>query len=354
MPDLMKHSLRSIFSSRILARAWAPLTRGRASIFTLHRFAVPDLGVVGRDPAMLRLVLARLRREGYRLVGLAEALQLLREPGGRSERVVAFTVDDGYADFALAGADAFLAYDCPVTVFVVTGFVDGGLWLWWDQIEHVCLTTAKLQIRVAVGSGVTSLDLRAPGHRRAEVQRLVERLKGVSEGEKRAAIARLVAAADVELPARGPPRYRGLTWDEVRALESRGVRFGPHTVSHPLLTRTSAEQSEREIVESWRVLRANAREPLGVFAYPNGAFGSREIATVEQAGLDAAVTTVPRYASRLDGVRSSQVRYRLPRFPYPGDPDGVCLVASGFRRISDSVRGVWKRTVNEARVEEAV
>jgi len=229
----MKRALRSIFSSRILARAWAPLTRGRASIFTLHRFAVPDLDVVGRDPAVLRLVLARLRREGYRLAGLAEMLQLVREPGGRSERVVAFTVDDGYADFALAGADAFLAFDCPVTVFVVTGFVDGGLWLWWDQIEHVCLTTAKPELHVAVAGGVEWLDLRESGRRRSEAQRLVERLKAVPEEEKGAVISRLAAAAEVELPARAPPRYRGLTWDEVRALESRGVRFGPHTVSHP-------------------------------------------------------------------------------------------------------------------------
>ena len=39
------------------------------------------------------------------------------------QKAVAFTVDDGYFDFAEVAAPIFSHYDCPVTVFLVTGSI---------------------------------------------------------------------------------------------------------------------------------------------------------------------------------------------------------------------------------------
>ena len=58
-----------------------------------------------------------------------------------SGRAIAFTVDDGYQDVAQVAAEIFLEYDCPLSIFLTTGFIDGHLWHWWDQIEFICLTT---------------------------------------------------------------------------------------------------------------------------------------------------------------------------------------------------------------------
>src|SRR5439155_6799480 len=142
-----------LVSADALAPALRPLGRGLVSILTLHRFTDPEHGVVGHDPAALRDHLAYLRRHRYRLLSLTDVLRLLDEgdpnPGAPA---VAFTVDDGYADFARIGAPIFAEYDCPVTLFVPTGFLDGQVWLWWDRVTYLFQQTRRSSLRLHVGS----------------------------------------------------------------------------------------------------------------------------------------------------------------------------------------------------------
>ncbi len=339
----MKRIARKIAASKFVAPLWAPLARGRVSIFTLHRFAVPDLNVPGHDPGLLRRTLERLWRDGYKLLGLTEVLEALRCPSKSIGRAVAFTVDDGYADFALAGADTFLAYDCPVTVFVVTGFVDGQLWPWWDQIEFICLGTDKPSIELAIGGRPMSLDLHGPAQRNCAARSLWARCKEISEQEKWEVISQLAAAAEVELPRTVPERYLPMSWADARALEARGIRFGPHTVSHPVLARTTGPESAREISQSWEAVRRHIDSPVPIFAYPNGAigdYGPREIETLRRCGLAAALTSNARFATRATYRQSPDGPYETPRFAYPGDPDRVCLIASGLSRITNVFRRI--------------
>src|SRR2546425_159452 len=130
-----RHVLFRLAGADVLAPALRAIGAGLLSIITLHRFADPDLQVPGHDPASLRNHLAYLRRHRYRMLSLSDVLELLNDPdGGSTTAAVAFTVDDGYGDFARIGAPIFAEYDCPVTLFVPTGFVDGQLWLWWDRV----------------------------------------------------------------------------------------------------------------------------------------------------------------------------------------------------------------------------
>jgi peptidoglycan/xylan/chitin deacetylase (PgdA/CDA1 family) len=80
--------------------------------------------VEGLDPAVLEKRLSYLRRHGYELVGLEELFRRLAGEGAPLRRVVAFTIDDGYLEHATIAASLFARYDCPVTTFVATGFVD--------------------------------------------------------------------------------------------------------------------------------------------------------------------------------------------------------------------------------------
>src|SRR5689334_21224101 len=100
----------------------------------LHRFAMPDLGVSGHEPEVLRGHLEYLRARDYDLLDLGELLERIENNAPFTRRSVVFTVDDGYADFAEVGAPVFAAYDCPVTVFLITDFVSGKLWNWFDRV----------------------------------------------------------------------------------------------------------------------------------------------------------------------------------------------------------------------------
>ena len=269
---IMKRTIARVLAADPIARLWSPLLRGRVTVFTLHRFAQPEYDIAGHDSSLLRATLARLRRERYDLLSLEDAIGRARDPNA-SGRAIAFTVDDGYQDIAQVGAEIFLEYDCPLSIFLTTGFIDGRLWHWWNQIEFICLATDRPSLDVVLAETRVTVVLDDRVDRRALVVDLRERCKQVSEQAKLEFIARLAESAGVEIPARPPAQYRGLSWDDVRGLERRGFRFGPHGVSHAVLARTSDGDAAREIRESWERLKAETAYPMPVFAYPNGTPG---------------------------------------------------------------------------------
>ena len=138
-----------------------------------------------------------------------------------------------------------------------------------------------------------------------------------------------------------PPRYAPLSWDQVRTLETRGIKFGPHGVTHPILSRTTDDRSNEEITGSWSALKSRVSRPVPIFAYPNGGpgdFGRREIDTLRRCGFMGAVTTLPGYGSRHHLRASETSRYLIPRFGFPGDPDKACMIGSGFWRLASYLR----------------
>jgi peptidoglycan/xylan/chitin deacetylase (PgdA/CDA1 family) len=325
----------------ICTASLGPLMQGRAAIFMLHRFAQPDLGVQGHDPQMLRTVLAWLRREHYELVPLADLFRRLAGEAPPFRRAVCFTIDDGYLDHATIGSPVFAEFDCPVTTFVTTGFLDQQLWFWWDRIEWIFAQSMRGRGRVVLGG--VPLEYRwGDADERARAQAdFTARCKEVPDLEKGAAIMVLAHDTEVELPALPPPPYRPMSWDQLRECETRGMTFGPHTVTHPVLSRTSDEQSNRELEESWSRLKEEATQPVPVFCYPNGQmvdFGTRETATLRRIGLHGAVTGVEGYADVRAFDQSIESPFRTPRFSYAESLPHMIQYVSGLEWIKQRIR----------------
>ena len=331
-----KRQIRGVLSSRYLAPLWLPLSRERVTIFTLHRFAMPDMGVDGHDPTLLPKTLERLRKEGYTILSLEDALHRLRERTGFPPCSIVFTVDDGYFDF-VPQAPVFAAFDAPVTVFVTTGFLDGTYWHWWDQIEYVIRLTRAEVVTVPRDGTTVTLHLGDQASRQQIAMRVSVDSTTLTESARGEFIKALADAADVEIPARPTDSFAPMTWADARRLENHGVSFGPHTISHPILIRTTDADAEWQIGESWKLLRERVARPMPVLAYPNGDYSSREVELVARAGLAAAVTSEPRYASTAS-FHARHGNFMIPRFPYPDAPDHVCLTATGFMRVSNAVR----------------
>ena len=169
-----------------------------ATIFMAHRFAVPELGVEGHDPQALRLVLADLRRRRYNLIPLEELVRRLRA-GERLKRAVAFTIDDGYFDQGRIAGPIFAEFDCPVTVFAVTDFLDGRTWLWWDKIAYIFEGARRSEIRARLGGEIFRFRLDG-GAGRTEGNAFAIRCQEAPEADRQAGIAELSVQADVELP----------------------------------------------------------------------------------------------------------------------------------------------------------
>ncbi|AUX43420.1 polysaccharide deacetylase [Sorangium cellulosum] len=324
-------------------RPLAPMMRGRSSILVLHRFADPDRGIVGLDPRVLRRALEFLRRERYPVVSLERIFRGLAGEAPPLDRAVAFTLDDGTIDQAEVAAPIFAEFDCPATIFVVTDFLDGKQWCWWHRVEYVFEATRRRELRVALGGELVAYRLDEAARRPRLARDFMERCKRVPEAEKLRAIERLAAAAEVELPARPPARYAPMSWDDVRAWEARGITFGPHTLTHPVLSRTDDAQSEREIAGSWARLSAEARRPVPVFCYPNGHtgrdFGPREAATLRRLRFRGAVTNWPHdWVSAEDFQRSPDAPFAVPRVDFGMDHRGFVGSVSGLWRTKQVIR----------------
>ncbi len=120
------------------------------------------------------------------------------------------------------------------------------------------------------------------------------------------------------------------------------MRFGPHTVTHPILERCSADRSAREIRDSWHRLSSEASDPQPIFSYPNGQpgdFGDREFAVVRELGLLGGVSGSVGYASSKHWQERPNYRFHLPRFPFSDEEEACSQVITGFERVKQVLRG---------------
>jgi peptidoglycan/xylan/chitin deacetylase (PgdA/CDA1 family) len=336
---IFRRAARAVLTHPWVLERAASASGGHATVFLGHRFTEGNDDSIGFPIARLRRHLAWLRSHRYRVVALGELVEDLRLGRPIQPRTIVFTVDDGYADFGQLAVPVFADFDCPVTVFVVTGFIEGGRWLWWDAIEFGISHSAQAGCSMQVGGELRSVTWGGPSGARTAAEQVVEWLKYQPAAARDAAIVQLLTELNVELPDRPTEGFAPMTWEQLRSLPSDLVSVGPHTVTHPILTMEAADVARGEIGDSWQRLREEVPGALPVFCYPNGdqrAFGPREEALVAALGLRASVSTRQGYVSagRIQRLRGGQLP-SLPRFSLESDPARFVQVASGVERFKN-------------------
>jgi peptidoglycan/xylan/chitin deacetylase (PgdA/CDA1 family) len=232
----------------------------------------------------------------YRVMALSEAAGKLAGDGDLPPNAMVVTVDDGYRDFYDVAYPLFAAYKIPATVYVVTDFLDGKLWLWTDQVRYAFEKTPRSAFRLELpGSALLEFLLRSPEERRAASHKTTEALKLLRNEDRLGALALLPELLAVNLPAGPPGDFQPLRWEDIRRMVSSGVEVGAHTRTHPILSQvTSTAELRDEIAGSKRRIEEVLGMPVRHFCYPNGL--RRDISpeaaeAVREAGYETAVTT---------------------------------------------------------------
>lgn len=237
-------------------------------------------------------------RKHYRPVTMSEVARSLRSGRRPAPYSVAVTVDDGYRDFLEVAYPVFSSYEIPVTVFLVADFVDGKSWLWFDRIMYAFeqARVSEAEIRLP-GGEATSYALGQPAGRRDAGYRLAVRATNLRHAERMQLLTELPELLKVDMPANAPPEYSPLNWGEVRSLAARGVEFGAHTQTHPILSSLAGgDELREEIAGSKTRIEAELGEPVLHFCYPNGRMadiGPDALEAVRMAGFETAVTAEP-------------------------------------------------------------
>lgn len=280
------------------------LAGARLSILIYHRvLRQPDAIFPDEiDAQAFDRHLANLRA-CFNVLPLSQAVQALRA-GTLPPRAACITFDDGYADNAEVALPILQRHGVTATVFVATGFLDGGR-MWNDTvIELVRAAPSRLDLG-ALGYGSFVLD--TPAQRRAAIGSLLGQLKYLPLEARQDAVDALCARVGVALPDNLMMRS-----DQVRQLHQAGIEIGAHTVRHPILARLGAPAARREIADGRDALEALIGSPVRLFAFPNGKPGHdylpEHVAMVRELGFDGAVST----AAGAAGPGSDP--YQLPRF----------------------------------------
>ena len=252
-------------------------------------------------------------RRWFNVLPLDEAVRRLRE-GTLPARAAALSFDDGYADNHDVALPLLRQHGLPCTFFVSTGFLDGGR-MWNDTIIESFRRTRCEQADVDdLLPGVGSLRCDTVAERRGAIDAVIGAAKYLEPAWRLQVVEKLAARLAVELPT-----DLMMSSDQVRAMRSAGMQVGAHTVTHPILARLDAAQARREIVDGRDQLQSILREPVRLFAYPNGRPGedyrAETVELVRDAGFDAAFSTAWGVATRQSDPM------QLPRFtPWDRSP----------------------------------
>lgn len=293
------------------------LLRGRASIFMLHRLR-SEAHPHGHSIADVSSLVSELRRTGTHFMPLQELIQRARA-GKDMRHAIAFTIDDGFADQA-ALARAFVAERVPVTVFLITGFLDGLNWPWDDQLAWAVQASPRPSLYLETARGTQELSLATKADREYALRELREHLKRLPQPSVAFMLEEIHRLTGVNPPSLPPAEFAPLRWDEVRALEREGVEFGAHSVTHRIFSRLTDEDARDEIHTSIRRLREELAHPSGVFCWPTGRerdFSARDIALLRDAGALGCVATSDDYANLAAGRADEDAFFRIKRFALP-------------------------------------
>ncbi|WP_103224630.1 polysaccharide deacetylase family protein [Roseibium marinum] len=282
-----------------LSRLLAPFTRGCGAVFMMHhvRAARPDAFQPNRHleitPEFLRLAVERTRANGYEIIALDEAIDLLKTGYG-DQRYAVLTFDDGYRDNLEVAYPVLKDLQAPFTVFVASGLVDRTTELWWVALERIIAQNDEV---VFSGSGETGgVPCRTTAEKEACFKRLVNYLTlEVSEPDQRKIIRALCEYYDVDLEALADELV--MNWDEVRQLASDPlVTIGAHTHDHFAMARLDAGAARADVLKGVARLEQEIGMRPKHFAYPYGyshAVSPRDANILREVGFASSVTTAP-------------------------------------------------------------
>jgi peptidoglycan/xylan/chitin deacetylase (PgdA/CDA1 family) len=275
---------------------------GRHLILAYHN-VVPDDHVVGGEPS-IHLSLSAFRRqldlltETHRLVPLDRILGV--GVVGTRDRLASVTFDDAYRGALELALPELLSRGLPATVFVAPRLL-GAPAFWWDAL---------------CSGGATALDDETREH-------ALDTLAG-DGGEIQMWARETGRSLEVSFEWERPG-----TLDELqRVAHHPMVTLGPHSWSHPNLTRLDDTRLAEEVERPLAWLRENfAACVVPIFAYPYGLSSRTVEDAVRRAGYEAGL----RVEGGLVPPRIADP-FLLPRVNVPAglSPSGFKLRVAGL------------------------
>lgn len=270
------------------------LSASLARILMYHNFCGP--GVVDANALNvdgIRVQFDYLRRH-FHVVPLIEIAGRLAAGRALDKKMVALTIDDGRRNCYDFLFPLLKEFHFPATFFVVSSFLRGEDWIWTDKVLWLSeLATASHELSA---------------HNLDSTFRNLNRLR---PEERNTRIETMAREADVRIPPGPPAKYAPCSWDQLREMADSGLmEIGSHTVTHPILSTISDEESSTELSRSKAQIEQGIGREVRCFCFPNGMpgdFRPSQVAQVAEAGYACSVVAA------FGMVASATDRFQIPR-----------------------------------------
>ena len=269
------------------------------------------------DPDTFRMQILHLM-DNYNIVPLEKILSI-RDTNNKFENnkpCCIITFDDGWKDFYENAYPILKCFQVYSTVFLPTDYIGTNKLFWTDKLAWIfkCKECKNdkydiIGLTSSLGDAIKQIESIHLAHD-LKIEKMIQILKKLPTKEIDDILDELAYKWHVNINTQGPSF---LSWDEVKEMHDSGVvYFGSHTKSHQILTTSSDEVIQKELVQSKNMLiENNVVSPSFVpFAYPNGNYTRKIANMVRDAGYSIAVTT-ERGWNRLEGDRNDL--YKLKR-----------------------------------------
>lgn len=318
---------------RSLLRA---LTKDSAAVFIFHRVRQDRFGIGGHSLAEIEAAVGRVKAMGLPIVSLDDVLDSATGNKPLPPGAVAFTADDGYYDQAEMIAPIFDRLGVPLTLFLITDFIDGRMWPWDAKIEHAFFATTVKQVRIASGQIDVAYAWTTAQERGACVANLQRLCCRISTRDRDELIGQLYRCVGLTIPEKPPAHYRPLTWDDARRLGTGMIGFGSHSATHEVFSTASEETAAEELRRSRSTIERELRRPCKALAWPigqEGDFADKDLRIAAKTGYAGAFAVLE---APIDSRLESDVarRFSMPRISLPIDARQAGWLACTHDRLT--------------------
>lgn len=303
--NVIKKNLRAIFwaKSRLF---------NHAMILGYHRIANPS-----HDPFSLNVTPENFSEQlevikKYAVpVSLNELVKKI-EAKKLTERYVAVTFDDGYADNFYRAKPLLEKSNIPATVFITPGKLESEFW--WDKLERILISSdiipEELHLRYKSGSFFWRYNEKG---KKDPKWSLFYSLYRLMAGLEDSCIEEILdQLKDLTDDGSGTYKYRTMTIDELQLMTSASlIDAGSHTMSHFNLKLGGADRLQYEIEQSKKMLDELLNRNISGFSYPNGSLTPESDLIVKKCRYQYACV------SRSNYIFSGSDKYSLNRFWVP-------------------------------------
>ncbi len=202
------------------------------------------------------------------------------------------TIDDGYSDVYDIAFPLLKKYNMPATLYAITDFIDGKIWLWTDLMRYILMQSEAGFFSYEHPNGERVEAELEDDFQKLQVAGSVNSiLKKLPDREKEFRIKEIAESLEVEIPEKPTRSFFPINWEQAREMDSSVVSVESHTVTHPILPNVETEQLEFELSQSKQRLEKILEREVGHFCYPNGSLNEKVVEAVEKVGYKSATTT---------------------------------------------------------------